>query len=136
MNAIEIVQRSNKAYNAHDADALAATYAEGATYSNPRAGKGLTGKAIANYAKAVWAAYPDASVELITVGDTGGGLVAVQWVLHGTNTGTLPDGTPATGRTITLPGASFTQVEGDKIRSEEIYFDRQNLFEQLGLKSK
>jgi steroid delta-isomerase-like uncharacterized protein len=136
MNSIEIVQRSNKAYNAHDADALAATYAEGATYSNPRAGKGLTGKAIANYAKAVWAAYPDASVELITVGDTGGGLVAVQWVLRGTNTGTLPDGTPATGRTITLPGASFTQVEGDKIRSEEIYFDRQNLFEQLGLKSK
>ena|ERR1700719_3722039 len=78
MNAIEIVRRSNKAYNAHDADALAATYAEGATYSNPRAGQGLTGKAIANYAKAVWAAYPDASVELITCGDTGGGLVAVQ----------------------------------------------------------
>ena len=136
MKAIEVVQRANKAYNAHDAEALAATYAEGATYSNPRAGKGLTGKAIANYAKAVWTAYPDASVELITVGDSGGGLVAVQWVLHGTNTGTLPDGTPATGRTITLPGASFTQVEGDKIRSEEIYFDRQNLFEQLGLKSK
>jgi ketosteroid isomerase-like protein len=70
MNAIEVVQNNNKAYNAHDADAFAATYAEGATYSNPRAGKGLTGKAIANNAKAVWAAYPDASVELITVGDT------------------------------------------------------------------
>jgi steroid delta-isomerase-like uncharacterized protein len=136
MNAIEVVQQANKAYNAHDADALAATYGEGATYSNPRAGKGLTGKAIANYAKAVWAAYPDASVELISVGDTGGGLVAVQWVLHGTNTGTLPDGTPATGRTVTLPGATFTQVDGGKVRSEEIYFDRQNLFEQLGLKAK
>jgi predicted ester cyclase len=63
-------------------------------------------------------------------------LVAAQWVLTGTNTGTLPDGTPATGRTVTLPGATFTQVEGDKIRSEEIYFDRQNLLEQLGLKAK
>ena len=136
MNAVEVVQHANKAYNAHDADALAASYAEGATYSDSRDGQVFTGKEIANYAKAVWAAYPDASVELITVGDTGGGLVAVQWVLHGTNTGTLPDGRPATGRTITLPGASFTQVEGDKIRSEEIYFDRQNLFEQLGLKSK
>ena len=81
MNAIEIVQRSNKAYNAHDADALAATYAKGATYGNPRAGKGLTGDAIVNFVKAVWAAYPDASVELITVGDTGGGLVATQWEL-------------------------------------------------------
>jgi steroid delta-isomerase-like uncharacterized protein len=136
MNAIEVVQQANKAYNAHDADALAATYAEDATYSNPRADKGLTGKAIANYAKAVWAAYPDASVELFSFGDTGGGLVAAQWVLHGTNTGTLPDGTPATGRTVTLPGATFTQVDGGKVRSEEIYFDRQNLIEQLGLTAK
>ena len=137
MNAIEVVQRTNKAYNGRDADAFAAAYAEGATYSNPRAGQGLTGKAIVHYAKAVWVAYPDASVELITVGDTGGGLVAAQWVFRGTNTGgTLPDGAPATGRTVTLPGASFTQVEGDKIRSEQIYFDRQVLFEQLGLKAK
>ena len=105
MIAIKVLQRANKAYNTRDADALAATYAEGASYSNPRAGKGLTGKTIINYAKAVWAAYSDASVELITVGDTGGGLVALQWVLRGTNTGTLPDGTPATGRTVTLPGA-------------------------------
>jgi steroid delta-isomerase-like uncharacterized protein len=136
MNAIEVVQRANKAWNAHDADAVAAAYAEGATYSNPRAGQGLTGTAIVNYAKAVWAAYPDASVELVTSGDTGGDLVATQWVMRGTNTCTLPDGTPATGRTVTLPGASFTQVEGDQIRSERIYFDRQILFEQLGLKPK
>lgn len=32
--------------------------------------------------------------------------------------------------------ASFAQLEGDKIRSERVYFDRQNLFEQLGLKPK
>ena len=136
MNAIEVVQRANKAWNGHDADAVAAAYAEGATYSNPRARQGLTGKAIANYAKAVWAAYPNASVELITASDAGAGLVAVQWVMRGTNTGPLPDGTPATGRPVTLRGASFTQVEGDKIRSEQIYFDRQTLLEQLGLKAR
>jgi steroid delta-isomerase-like uncharacterized protein len=125
MSAIEIVQHANKAYNAHDADALAASYAEGATYSDSRAGEAFTGKAIVNYAKAVWAAYPDASVELITIADTGRGLVAAQWVLRGT--------TP-TGRTVTLPGASFTQVNGDKILSEQTYFDRQILLEQLGLR--
>ena len=127
MSAIEIVQHANKAYNAHDADALAASYAEGATYSDSRAGEAFSGKAIADYAKAVWAAYPDASVELITIADTGRGLVASQWVLRGT--------TP-TGRTVTLPGASFTQVKGDKILSEQTYFDRQILLEQLGLKAK
>ena len=63
-------------------------------------------------------------------------MVATQWVLGGTNTGPLPDGTPATGRTVTLHGASFAQLEENKVRSERVYFDRQNLFEQLGLKSK
>jgi predicted ester cyclase len=61
---------------------------------------------------------------------------ATQWVLRGTNTGALPDGTPATGRTVTLPGSTFTQVEADQIHSEQTYFDRLNLFEQLGLKEK
>jgi hypothetical protein len=37
--------------------------------------------------------------------------------MHGTNRGPLIDGTRATGRTIALYGASFTQYEGDKIRS-------------------
>jgi hypothetical protein len=39
---------------------------------------------------------------VISIGDTGGGLVAIQWMLHGTHTGPLPDGTPATGRTVAL----------------------------------
>jgi nuclear transport factor 2 (NTF2) superfamily protein len=58
MHAIEVVQRANKAWNAHDADAVAATYVEGATYSNPRAGQGPIGAAIVDYAKAVWRLIP------------------------------------------------------------------------------
>ncbi len=46
------------------------------------------------------------------------------------------DGTPPTGRTVTLPGASFVQVEGDKIRSEQAYIDRQTVTEQLRFKPK
>ena len=96
----------------------------------------LTGQAIGDFAKSVWAAYPDMSLEIISRGDTGGGLVALQWVLHGTHTGPFMDGTAPTGRTVAYPGASFTQVEGDKIRSEHTYLDRQTVAEQLGLKPK
>jgi predicted ester cyclase len=46
------------------------------------------------------------------------------------------DGTPPTGRTVAYPGATFTEVEGDKIRSEHLYVDRQPVAEQLGLKAK
>ena len=136
MNALEVTQRSVDAWNRHDADFIVALYAEGGTYSAPRAGAPLTGKAIADYAKAVWRAYPDMSIEIISTGDTGGGLIATQWVLHGTNTGPYFDGTPPTGRTVTLPGASFVQVEDDKIRYERVYTDRQTVAEQLGHKAK
>ena len=136
MNALEVSQRSTDAWNRHDADALVAVYAEGGTYHNPRMDHPLTGQAIADFAKSVWTAYPDASLEIISSGDTGGGLVATQWVLHGTHTGRFMDGTPPTGRTAAYPGASFVQVEGDKIRYERVYFDRQTVAEQLGLKAK
>jgi predicted ester cyclase len=96
----------------------------------------LTGKAIADFAKSVWTVYPDASLEIISRGDTGEGLVASQLVLHGTHSGPYFDGSPPTGRTVAYPIATFTQVEGDKIRSEHVYFDGQAAAEQLGLKAK
>jgi steroid delta-isomerase-like uncharacterized protein len=135
MNAIEVVKRHFDAWNRHDAGAIVALFAEGGTYSNPVAGQGLTGQAIASFAKWVFTAYPDVSFEIVSIGDTGGGLVATQWLARATNTGPLADDSPPTGRSVTLPGASFTQVESDKIRSEQVYHDRQTIDEQLGLKA-
>jgi ketosteroid isomerase-like protein len=71
MNALEVMKQSFDAWNRHDADAILTLYADGGTYSAPRAGKELTGKAIANYAKAVWTAYPDMSIEIISIGGFG-----------------------------------------------------------------
>ena len=79
-------------------------FAEGGTYSNPDAGQGLTGEAIGTYAKGVWAAFPDMTLELVSVRETGPGQVAHQWLLRGTHSGPLMDGSAATGRTLTLPG--------------------------------
>ena len=136
MNAIEVVKRYSEAWNRHDADAIVALFVGAGTYSNPVAGQGLTGQAIADFAKWVFAAFPDASFEIVSIGDTGEGLVAWQWLARATNTGPLADGNPPTGRSLTLPGASFTQVEGDKIRSEQAYHDRKTMDEQLGLNPK
>ena len=81
-------------------------------------------------------AYPDLRFEVISRGDAGGGLVASQLVLHGTHTGPFMDGTPRTGRTVAYPIATFTQVEGDKIRSEHTYFDRRTVAEPPRCKAK
>lgn len=132
INAIEVAQRYIDAWNRHDADAIVASFAEGGTYNNPDAGQGLTGEAIADFAKGVFAALPDVSFEIVSIGDSGGGLVAYQWLLRGTNTGPGLDDTPPTGRSVRVPGATFVQVKGDKIRSEYAYYDRQTMAEQLG----
>ena len=83
MNAIEIAQSQFNSWNRHDADAIVAAYAKGGTYRNPRVDHDLTGQAIGDFAKSVWTAFPDASLEVISIGDTGGGLVAIQWILYG-----------------------------------------------------
>ena len=91
-----------------------------------------SGEAIGSFAKGLFAAYPNASFESISIGDTGRGLVAFQWLASGTNTGPGPDGTPPTGCSVRVPGGTFVQVDGDKIRSEHVYHDRRIMAEQLG----
>ena len=134
MNAIEVVKRYAEAWDRHDADAIVALFVEGGTYSNPDAGQGLTGQAIADFAKGLFSTFPDLSLEIVSIGDTGGGLVAWQWLARATITGPLAEGSAPPGPPIAHPGASFTQVEGEKIRSDQVYHDRKTLDEQLGLK--
>jgi DNA-binding transcriptional regulator YbjK len=74
MNATEVAQRYLNAWNRHDADAIVAAFAEGGTYHNPNMDQPLSGEAIATFAKRVWVGYPDFSVELVSMGETGGGL--------------------------------------------------------------
>ena len=85
----------------------------GITYA-PRAGEALTGQVIANYVKALSTAYPDFSLETIVAGTP-----EEAWSppngIDDTHIGPLMDGTPATGRNVAYPIATFTQVEGDKI---------------------
>ena len=110
MNALDVTQRQVDAYNAHDPDALIALYTEGATYHTPRFDHPLKGQALADFFKSLFKAYPDLRLEVISRGDVGGGLIARQLVLHGTHTGPFMDGTPATGRKVAYPIATFSQV--------------------------
>jgi hypothetical protein len=60
-----------------EVDAIVAAYAKVATYRTPRVDHDLTGQAIGYFAQSVWTVFPDASLEVISIGDAGGGLVAI-----------------------------------------------------------
>ena len=129
---LEISRDGIAAWNAHDGEAVTASYTDETIYIHPRGN--LKGKAaVRKFQEAVWTAYPDSKIESVNLGEIGPGLVASEWVMHATNTGTLVDGTPATSKAIKLPGVTLTQFQGDKVVSDRTYFDLHNLFEQLGV---
>ena len=134
MKAEDVTQRYHDSWNKRDADALVGAFIEGGTYRSPDTPpEGVSGQDFAAFVKGVWTVFPDLSVEVIEAGEIRAGVVAHEWIVRGTNSGPGADDKPPSGRSVTLRGASIFHLEGDKIRSEEVYFDRKGLDKQLGL---
>jgi steroid delta-isomerase-like uncharacterized protein len=130
-DAPSIAQRYFDAWNGHDAAGIVSLFAEGGTYTDPLA-PALTGEAIASYAKGLWESFPDLSFEIVGAPLAGNGAVSFRWLMKGTNTGPF-QGLPPSGRSVALSGADFLQIEGDRIRSVNGYFDAGEVPRQLGL---
>jgi steroid delta-isomerase-like uncharacterized protein len=133
MDRLADAQRYFDGWNAHDADAIAATFAPNGTYSDPNV-QGLDPGATGAYAAGLAAAFPDLRFELVTSSLTDDGAVAAQWVMRGTNSGPF-NGLPPTGREIALPGADFITLadDGSGIASVTGYFDSARVPRDLGL---
>ncbi len=128
----QVFQHYTDAWNSHDAAALVAIFSAGGTYTDSVTPGPLTGEAIGVYAKSLWDAFPDLSFETLTSLESGDGLLAAEWLMKGTNTGSM-NGLPPTGKAISLRGADFICVEGGKIRSVQGYFDGGAVPRSLGL---
>ena len=131
MKATEITRRYHEAWNDRDADALVAAFTKDGNFCGPDTYPGVSGEALAAHVKGLWTAFPDFHIELLNAGEIEPGVVAHRWQVQGTNTGQGADGSEPTGRTLTLTGASIIRVEGDKIVSDQCYFDRVARAEQL-----
>jgi steroid delta-isomerase-like uncharacterized protein len=77
-----------------------------------------------------FAAMPDFGLEIHSVRTTDNG-AAVEWTMTGTQTGDYP-GLPASGRSISIRGASFMRFEGGKIAWNRDYYDMYLFLTQLG----
>jgi steroid delta-isomerase-like uncharacterized protein len=132
MDALGVAQRYFDGWNRRDTAAVLATMAADGTYSDPATGGPIGGDAFVGYMKGLFAAFPDVSFEVASVGLAAPDLVAAQWVMRGTNTGSMY-GLPPTGKSIVTRGADFIRVRGDAIQSVEGYFDATDVPKQLGL---
>ncbi|MGB6193524.1 MAG: ester cyclase [Terracidiphilus sp.] len=131
-NPTQVFQQYTDAWNRHDAAAIVATFAAGGTYTDPVTPGPLCGEAIGAYAQSLWDAFPDLSFETLSSIENGDGLLSAEWLMKGTNTGSL-NGLPPTGKSISLSGADFVRVEGGRICSVQGYFDGGAVPRSLGL---
>lgn len=134
--AKEVVDRGLEAWRARDADGFADCYAADAVISAP-GGAELRGPDGARAFMGMWAAaFPDneISIETELIADS---VVWQEGTFSGTHNGDLatPDGQviPATGRSVKAAYADRFIVEGDRIVSDRLYFDRLELLTQLGV---
>jgi steroid delta-isomerase-like uncharacterized protein len=132
MDPIAIAQRYFDGWNRRDPAAVLDTMAPNGTYADPGTGGPISGDAFTGYMKGLFSAFPDVSFEVASVGLAAPDLVAAQWVMRGTNTGSM-SGLPPTGKSVELRGADFIRVTDAKVRSVDGYFDAGEVPKQLGL---
>lgn len=132
MSALEAAKRYFDAWNRRSPGDIVAAIQSGGTYEDPLTGGPLSDSAIAQYAGGLFEAFPDLSFEIVSAAETGPASVAAQWVMRGTNTGSM-NGAPPTGRSVTVPGADFIAIHGDKVSSVKGYFDTAEVPRQLGM---
>jgi steroid delta-isomerase-like uncharacterized protein len=76
-------------------------------------------------------AFPDCHIRVDdAVGE--GDRVVLRYTVAGTNTGKLLD-TPATRKSVTIPGVAFFRIVKGKIAEEHVTWDRLDMMQQLGI---
>lgn len=130
---IEVNDQTYAAWNAHDADAVAAVFAEDAVTRDAGSDEAAVGRAaVRERAAQLLAAFPDLRLErqeLVIDGHRH----ADRWVLSGTHDGELL-GIPPTGRPVRIEGATFTRMNDEGLVAEDYHFvDLARLLNQLGV---
>jgi steroid delta-isomerase-like uncharacterized protein len=132
--AREVSDRYTDLINAHDAEAIAALFADDGVLMDPT-GEYRGREAIGEYWQGFFQAFPN-----INGGDEfkaeSGDAAINEWTASGTNEGPLetPEGTiPATGKRATLRGCDVITVRDGNITSQRIYYDQLSFLAQLGL---
>jgi len=121
-----------EAWNAHDADAVAAVFAEDAVVREAgRPGEVRGRAAVRARAAMLLAAFPDFHLERIEL-LIDGNRHADRWIMTGTHQGEI-FGIAPTGKAVRMEGATFTRLDADGLVAEDVHFtDMGALLAQLG----
>ncbi|WP_102142783.1 ester cyclase [Mycobacterium hubeiense] len=129
--ALEVSDATYAAWNAHDADAVAAVFAEDAVTREAGSSEIAVGRdAVRERAARLFLAFPDFRLQRQAL-VIDGPCHADRWVMTGTHQGEL-FGIAPTGRSVRVEGATFTVMNDDGLVAEDYhYMDVAGLLTQL-----
>lgn len=133
-----LAEKSLKAFNAHDLEAMARDAAPDIEGTAPGGMKVKGPQAIKEFNQNFVTAFPDARVETKKM-HVAGNTVIVEGVFHGTHNGTLktPMGDlPATGRKVDGEYVQIVDVDRGLIKRSHLIYDQVDLLTQLGMAPK
>jgi steroid delta-isomerase-like uncharacterized protein len=131
-DTLAIVDKWMAAYNAGDAAAQAALYAEDASNWQHAMGDPILGRAhIEETLAAFYRAFPDSIIETEAI-FAEAGAVAWFWRARGTWRGPL-GGLEPNGNAFLLHGSTWFTIEHGCIVSQRAYWDKSSWFRQLGI---
>ena len=119
----------------HDLEAVPSLYADDAQIEDPGGARFVGGEQLRAHLERLITAFPDIHHDVLFTIETDTA-AAVQGRITGTHTGPLPlpgNTVAPTGRTIDLRFAFHVQAEDGRIIRDDLYFDRADMFGQLGL---
>jgi predicted ester cyclase len=130
----DLVDRSTKAWNAHDFGEWSAAFTAEASMVAP-GGLSGRGRDIQQTFYSIWnEAFPDNQVTVVRIADDGD-TALLEGVFEGTHTGVLraPSGdVPPTGKRVGVPFVvTYTSAE-DRLTGFRLYFDQMDIVTQLG----
>lgn len=129
----QLVEGYIEAWNDQDYSAIRDLVSESVVVRNPSAPEGVVrGRdELEAFMRGVLAGFPDFHVSVLEM-FAGDNRAMYEAELTMTHEGEF-DGLPPTGREIEIQELATCQIAGDRIQEYRVYFDQQEVFEQLGL---
>lgn len=134
----ELIDRYNKAWNAHDVDTIVDMHAQDSVFENHTTGDVNIGReAIGSAIRGIFTVFPDLEFETRRqyLRDD---LVVQEWIARGTHLGKMSRAgleVEPTGKSVEYRGMDVIPIEDGLVARKDVYSDGVTLLRQLGLTS-
>jgi steroid delta-isomerase-like uncharacterized protein len=129
------IARYNRAWNAHDLDAIASMHASDMVFENHTAGERAEGEAVRKHIGAIFETWPDIRFEARRT-YVREALVVQEWTATATHANEMRRGelvAEPTGKIVTWDGLDVIPFEDGLVKRKDVYSDSVTILTALGL---